>query len=109
MTTTDVPLPFAELVEPTYVKGSTIQERFDAFHAANPWVADALEALAADWLEHGHQRVGVKAHWPRSSAGSTAGRLGVVSGRSTTHSSPATPACCSTVTPSGRARSRPGR
>jgi hypothetical protein len=38
----------------------TIQERFEQFHANNPWVYDALEALTADWLTRGHRRVGIK-------------------------------------------------
>ena len=53
-------LPLAPLVEPDYTPELTIAERFAAFHAANPHVADALEALAAEWLAH-HRKVGVKA------------------------------------------------
>lgn len=38
----------------------TIDERFAAFDAANPWVYAALEKLTADWLYTGHKRVGMK-------------------------------------------------
>lgn len=58
---TETLFDIAVLVTPTGARSLTIAERFDVFHAANPWVADALEALAADWLAHGHNRVGVKA------------------------------------------------
>ena len=61
MTTTQLALHMPELIEPTYDTEATIAERFAAFHSLNPWVADALETLAADWLAHGHSRVGVKA------------------------------------------------
>ena len=61
MTTTQLALHMPELIEPTYAEHATIAERFAAFHATNPWVADALETLAADWLAHGNKRVGVKA------------------------------------------------
>jgi len=49
------------LVEPTYAPEATLAERFAAFHAANPHVADALEHLAEQWLAAGHSRVGMKA------------------------------------------------
>lgn len=48
------------LVAPTYEKDATIQERFEAFHAANPWVYRAFEQLTEDWLRTGHQRIGMK-------------------------------------------------
>lgn len=51
----------AVLVSPDALPASaTIQDRFEAFHAANPWVCDALERLTQDMLDRGHQRVGVK-------------------------------------------------
>lgn len=59
--TTDALFDLAPLV--TSEPAPTIAERFAAFHAANPWVADALERLARDWLAAGHPRVGVKALW----------------------------------------------
>lgn len=37
-----------------------IAERFEAFHRENPHVADALERLAANAIEAGAGRVGVK-------------------------------------------------
>lgn len=48
------------LVRPECDPSLTIQERFDAFHAANPWVLTALEALIADWLAHDNAKVGIK-------------------------------------------------
>jgi hypothetical protein len=51
----------ARLVEPTYEKHLSIQERFESFNKANPWVANALERLAEDWMAHGYDRVGIKA------------------------------------------------
>lgn len=50
----------APLVTPENDPSLTIQQRFEAFHEANPWVLTALEALIADWLAHGHSRVGIK-------------------------------------------------
>lgn len=47
-------------VPPTIEKGMTIQQRFEAFHAANPWVLRAFEQLVADWLGQGHRKVGMK-------------------------------------------------
>ena len=57
---TQMQLDLAPLVTPDYAPDLTIAERFDAFHAANPHVADALEALAEQWLAT-NSRVGVKA------------------------------------------------
>lgn len=51
----------APLVTPDYEPELTLAERFAAFHAANPHVADALEALAAQWLAAGNRRLGAKA------------------------------------------------
>ena len=59
--TDQLALPLAPLVVPDYEPELTIAERFDAFHAANPHVADALELLARQWLDAGHKRVGIKA------------------------------------------------
>ena len=49
----------APLVTPDY-KGLTIDQRFKAFHDANPWVYDALVVLIRDWISSGHERVGMK-------------------------------------------------
>lgn len=38
----------------------TIAERFELFHAANPWVFDALEKLTADLVAKGQKKVGMK-------------------------------------------------
>lgn len=53
-------LDLTPLDVPDYAPELTIAERFDAFHEANPHVADALEALAGQWLAR-HKRVGMKA------------------------------------------------
>lgn len=52
------------LVEPDYAPELSIAQRFELFHAANPHVARALEALAAQWLLR-HSRVGMKALFER--------------------------------------------
>lgn len=53
-------LDTAPYVAPTLVEGETLQERFESFHALNPWVYEALEKLTADWIAAGHARVGMK-------------------------------------------------
>ncbi len=58
---TDTLFDLQPLVPPEHEPEATIEERFAAFHAANPHVADALEALAAQWFAAGHRKVGVKA------------------------------------------------
>jgi len=52
------------LSEPAYAKGLSWAERFEIFHAANPHVAKALEALAGQWLQR-HKRASVKALFER--------------------------------------------
>lgn len=64
MTATQLELTFADLVTPDYEPEATLAERFQTFHESNPHVADALEALAAQWLAR-HERVGMKALWER--------------------------------------------
>jgi hypothetical protein len=54
-------LDLSPLTEPDYAPTASLADRFDAFHAANPHVADALEHLAEQWLAAGHRRVGMKA------------------------------------------------
>lgn len=61
MSADQLTLAFPDLVEPEYHAEATLAERFAAFHQANPNVADALEALAAQWLAAGHRKVGMKA------------------------------------------------
>lgn len=41
----------------------TIQERFEEFHRLNPWVCDALERLAADYVARGRTRIGIRMLW----------------------------------------------
>lgn len=50
--------------EPEYAAELTIAQRFEAFHQANPHVAKALEALAAQWLKR-HDRASMKALFER--------------------------------------------
>lgn len=48
--TTQLALVLPDLIAPDYTDAPTLAERFDAFHAANPHVAHALEVLAGQWL-----------------------------------------------------------
>lgn len=47
------------LVIPPRVKGATLQERFESFHALNPWVLTALETLTDAYLQN-RDRIGIK-------------------------------------------------
>lgn len=49
-----------ELVRPEYEADLSIEERFQLFHSANPWVFAALVRLAKDLRNRGHRRFGVK-------------------------------------------------
>lgn len=60
---TQLELPFAELVVPDYAPEATIQERWEAWSAANAWVLPAVERLIGEWLAAGHKRVGMKQVW----------------------------------------------
>ncbi|WP_406354300.1 hypothetical protein [Streptomyces sp. NBC_00658] len=40
---------------------STLDERFEDFHAEHPWVYGALERLTVQWVAAGGGRIGVKA------------------------------------------------
>lgn len=54
-------LPVMSMVEPEPLDPeATIGERFEAFHAANPWVYETLEKLTADWIARGKTRIGMK-------------------------------------------------
>lgn len=53
-------LDFGLLVTPAPDEDLTIQQRFEQWHALNPWVYTALEHLVEDWLAMGHTRVGIK-------------------------------------------------
>lgn len=61
---TQMTLDLSPLVTPDYAPEATIAERFAAFHASNPHVADALEQMAGEWLAR-HQHVGMKALFER--------------------------------------------
>lgn len=61
--TTQLAFDLAPLVTPDYEPEATIQERFEAWIAANQWVMPTLERLVADWLAAGHSRVGIKSAW----------------------------------------------
>lgn len=56
-------LHLAPLIHPG--KRATIQETFEAFDRCNPWVRDAIVALARDYLRAGHRRVGIAACFER--------------------------------------------
>lgn len=58
---TDYLFDVSELVDPSYTPQQTNRERFEAFHAANPRIADVFERLIEQWLAAGHERVGMKA------------------------------------------------
>lgn len=61
---TDLALFPVEALQPSTVSPlATIDQRFEAFHAANPWVYDALERLAADMLRRGRRRIGIRMLW----------------------------------------------
>jgi len=61
--TTAPQLELFRFVEPTYEPEATIQQRFDAWVAANPWVIPTVERLIADWLAAGHRRASLKQVW----------------------------------------------
>jgi aminoglycoside N3'-acetyltransferase len=44
-------------------RGLTIQQRFELFHAANPWVYSALESVVADLINRGQRKVGIRMAW----------------------------------------------
>lgn len=43
-----------------FATGKTIQERFESFHAANPWVYRELVRMAYKMKERGRKKVGIK-------------------------------------------------
>lgn len=59
--TNQLELDMQPLVIPDRVEGATIQERFESFHALNPWVLEQLETLIRDELAHGFKKTGIKA------------------------------------------------
>ena len=52
-------LDLGPLVLPEGDASLTIAERFDQFHDANPWIFDALVALAEDEVRRGHERTSI--------------------------------------------------
>lgn len=54
--------PLWTYVPPESGKGKhlSIQEAFEAFHQANPWVCRELERLAGELISRGRKRVGLK-------------------------------------------------
>lgn len=64
MTADQMELPGLEvLVEPTYDHEATIQERWEQWKTANPWVIPTIEHLIAAWLAAGHKRASLKQVW----------------------------------------------
>lgn len=61
MTTEQLALNLSPLIHPHYAPDLTIQERYECWRDANPWVIPALADLLDDWSAHGTRRVGVKA------------------------------------------------
>lgn len=61
MTAPQLSLDLGPFVDPTYSPEATIQERYEAWRDANPWVLPALARLLDDWTQHGGRRIGVKA------------------------------------------------
>lgn len=59
MTTYETPSLFPA-IQPTHGRYETIDDRFQAFHQANPWVADELEKLSDVEYRHGDGRIGIK-------------------------------------------------
>ena len=53
-------IPIAKLEHVEHDADASIQERFEAFHEANPWVLDAFIKLTEDWVARGRKRVGMK-------------------------------------------------
>lgn len=52
-------LDISTLTKPSYRSGASIQERFEAFDRANPWVYRAFVRLTRDWLRRGNKRIGI--------------------------------------------------
>lgn len=60
--TQQLTLDIQAIVQPD-ARGLTIQQRFELFHAANPWVYRALENLTVDMLRRGQRRIGIRMLW----------------------------------------------
>lgn len=59
MTTYEAPTLFPAW-QTTTGKFETIEAKFEAFHTANPWVADELEKLADIEYRNGDGKIGIK-------------------------------------------------
>lgn len=69
--------PDTQLVTPDYAHDLTIQQRFELFHRANPWVYRALEHLVIEHLSRGRKKLGIgmlfevlRWEWAKSTTGS---------------------------------------
>ena len=58
--TAQLELEIADLVTPDYAPEATIQERYEAWRDANPWVIPAIARLLDEWSDNGGRKVGVK-------------------------------------------------
>lgn len=56
-----LPLEVPEEERAQHRRSPTLDERFAAFHAAHPWVYEALEELMTQWVKAGGGPIGVKA------------------------------------------------
>jgi hypothetical protein len=54
-------LELFEVITPDLEHDATIQERYESWRDANPWIMPTLARLLDDWSAHGGRRVGVKA------------------------------------------------
>lgn len=61
--TEQLPIDLAPIVVPTYEAHLTIQQRWELWEAANPWVVPTIERLIANWLAAGHKRASLKQVW----------------------------------------------
>lgn len=59
MSSEQMQLDLSPIVTPDYAEHLTLQQRFEAFDAANPHVMVALESLARDWFNAGHSCLGI--------------------------------------------------
>jgi hypothetical protein len=60
MSTDQLALDLAEITEPDYEQDATIQERWEMWRDANPWVLTTLARLLDEWSASGGRKVGVK-------------------------------------------------
>lgn len=53
----------SDLITPDYTPDLTIQERWELWRDANPWVLPKVESLIAAKIAAGHKRIGIKQVW----------------------------------------------